>query len=493
MPDNMFFSESSYAFRKHLVQSTPEFLEVLTPKFAAAAVVNAADLCQLSCPHCLYAAAIVKRKKVAPAAIKMNEAEQFVKIMNEAQLEHLIFSGGGESYENLPVMCYMLENLKYLRQLVTVTSCYFATSSEQTEQVFNSLVAAIQRGNQKWNRSEVQFILRISFDNSHDVPLESILNAINYTLNHSPLGVNMQVVVRTLLDPKENKDLTLAEKIGGILLPFKDNDLPTSGMPVIDGFPTRWIQVANKSMPVIYKPTYFEGLAYKGKYSQVPGTTWQEIKAVEELGDNFFNLSLRGRNGEGHNYYETVLGGYEYWSKNLKGEMFYNTPKSQLDKGFSIYLPADGRLFINASSPDSYLPVTRVASWKEFLKIHEVDVLQYFVVSRPTDELVALAKEVEPEIDIIIDRRNFVFSLAYTSLETAALRLYLTIRLLQLYAEKNSVTFSDELVQEIVSIPKSKLAEMYKQSGQTLNTIDAKQSLFRDPIVGNERSIYEVD
>ncbi len=488
--ENVFEVQRAIAARRYIINHTPEFQLALPVNTAAAAVVNASDTCSLSCPHCLYAAALVKKKATPPPAISMEQAAQFIKIMNEAQLEHLIFSGGGESYENLPVMMYMLENLQSLKQVVTVTSCYFSTTAEETAEIFDQLAQAIQRGNTKFNRSEVSFILRISYDNSHDVPTSSVVNAIQHFMTQKYEGIKLQVVVRTLLDPKENKDLVLANLLGATLLPVKDQEDPMANLPVIDGFPTRWLEMAGNSIPVIYKPTYFEGLAYKGRKRMVPGTSWQEIKAVEEEFDNFFNLSLRGKNGEGHNYYQTVLKGHGHWQRTLGCALSYNTPKSQADKGYSIYLPADGRLIVNASAPDSHVPVLSVNSWQDFLQLQAQDILQYHVISHPTDLIVELAREVETSIDEIIDRRNFVFSLAYTAMETPALRLYLTVRLLQMLASETQLAYADGMVQALVQTPADLLVANYQASGNTLATIDAKQSLYRDPIVGNEASIY---
>jgi len=488
---NVFEIQHSQSTRKHIVHNTPEFESILPVRTATAAVVNASDTCSLSCPHCLFSAAVVRKKSIAPPAISMEQAVDFIELMNQAQLEHLIFSGGGESYENMPVMIYMLENLKSLKQVVTVTSCYFSSSENETSTIFAQLMSAIQRGNAKYNRGEISFILRISYDNSHDVPTESVVNAIRHFVSHSYDGIKLQVIVRTLLDPSENKDLILANSLQATLQPYKDSSNPLVNLPIIDGFPTRWLQVNGVSIPIIYKPTYFEGLAYKSKKNTIPGTSWREIKAVEEEFGNFFNLSLRGKNGEGHNYYQIVLKGYDYWRNSLGATLTYNTPKSQADKGYSIYLPADGRLFVNASSPDSHLPVSSVVSWKNFLALHEGDILQYYVITKPTDFIVDLAREAEPEIDDIINRRNFVFSLAYTSMETPALRLYLTIRLLQEYASEKQIIYEDKIVQKLVQTPKEDLILRYRNSNNTLSAITAKQSLYRDPIVGNERSIYQ--
>lgn len=490
MNHNFFKGHHSIAMRKYLIEHTPEFHESLKVRTAAAAVVNASDTCSLSCPHCLYAAALVKKKTIAPPEVTLEQAARFIEIMNQAGLEHLIFSGGGESYENLPVMCYMLENLVNLKQVVTVTSAYFATSVEQTSKVFDLLMSAIQRGNAKHGRDTVSFILRLSYDNSHNVPTDSIVFAVKHSLENSYSGVNMEIVIRTLLDPLENKDLLLAERLNGQVVPQKDPQNATTGMPIIDGFPTRWIAISDTSIPVIYKPTYFEGLSYKSKRNVIPGTSWQEIKAVEEEFDNFFNLSLRGKHGEGHNYYQTILKGYGFWLHTLYGVLHYNTPKSQADKGYSIYLPADGRLIVNASAPDSYVPVMSVSSWQHFLDMQARDILQYNAITYATDRLITLAREVEPNIDEIINRRNFVFSLAYTSMETPSLRLYLMIRMLQQFGSEMHANFTDQIVQEIVNTSKQDLIIAYQNSGNTLSTIEPKQSLFRDPIIGNETSVY---
>lgn len=489
--ETIFTPELSQKIRSYIIRNTPEFGVISNPGVSVA-VVNAADKCALTCPNCLFSAALTtKLFGGTPPSISLGQMERFVHIMNEAGLELIVFSGGGESYENLDAMCYAVEHLRHIRQVVSITSVYFANSEEETRLVLDQLTSAMLRGNQSRNE-KLDFVIRISFDTFHKVSVQNFARVIEYARLHTQEALSIRPIVRTLLDPRENMDVLLAKELQAKLVPAKDDRDPVRNLPIIDGFPTRWLVIDDMEIPVIYKPVYFLGFGKKLKRSEVPGTSWREIKKAEEVSNSFFNLSLRGKQGEGHNFYETVLRGYNHWRSELSGAKRYITPRNQEEKHLCAYLPADGRFIINASAPDTWLPVESVDSWSSYWDQISRDILQRTAVSEPTDILLAYAKEVEPNLDKILDARNFVFQVPFTVMETSVLRLYLTIRLLKDRAT-SGIKFEDLLVQELINLPDTDLKKMYLASKPhaRLPIVGSEHALHvLDPIIGNEESVW---
>ncbi len=489
----LFDDRNAHLLRAYLSRHVPEIGPAENPDVSVM-VVNAADQCALTCPNCLFSAAMAKKIfGGSPPRLSMDQMRNFVKIMNEAKAQLLVFSGGGESYENMDAMCYAVENLEHIHEVVTITSVYFAESMEATERMLDRFIDAMRRGNKMRGR-DLTFILRISYDTFHNVPAENVLHAIKYATARSGDGINIRPIVRTILDPTENMDVQLAQRLGAKLLPEKNSSDPVINLPIIDAFPTRWLVTGDMEIPVIYKPTYFLGFARKMAKQDVPGTSWRDVKKVEEAGDSFFNLSMRGTHGEGHNFYETILRGHTYWCSTLGQVPNYNTPRQLHSKRLSVYLLANGRMIVNASSPDSWHPVEGIRSWQHYWETVSKDALQRATVTCPTDVILDYAKEVESNIDALLDMRNFVFQLAYSAMETPALRLYTTIRLLQNHAA-HGILFADNVVRELISIAQSDLANAYRAAKrfQLVEKDEVSHTQVTDPIVGNQMSIWTED
>lgn len=489
----LFDDRNAHLLRAYLARHMPEIGSAENPEVSVM-VVNAADQCALTCPNCLFSAAMAKKIfSGSPPRLSMDQMKNFVRIMNEAKAQLLVFSGGGESYENMDAMCYAVENLEHIHEVVTITSVYFAESMEATERMLDRFIDAMRRGNKMRGR-ELTFVLRISYDTFHNVSVENILHAIKYATTRSGGGINIRPIVRTILDPTENMDMQLAQRLGAELMPEKNSSDPVINLPIIDAFPTRWLVIGNTEIPVIYKPTYFLGFAKKMSKQDVPGTSWRDVKRVEEIGGSFFNLSMRGIHGEGHNFYETILRGYTYWRSTLGQVPSYNTPRQFHSKRLSVYLPANGRMIVNASAPDTWQLVEDISSWQGYWETISKDALQLTAVTQPTDVLLGYAREVEPGIDSLLDMRNFVFQVAYSAMETPAMRLYTTIRLLQDHAA-HGILFADHVVREMVGITQSDLIDAYQAAKRfrLVEKDEVSHPQVIDPIVGNQMSIWTED
>lgn len=183
---------------------------------------------------------------------------KMIDLINQSEVKLVVFSGGGESIENLEVMEETLRNSKSLEECTIITSGYFATTRDQTTKVINKIVSAIQQGREKRNQKNVRCIFRLSYDNSHNVPHGNIDNIIQHVLENEYKDVDVHVILRTLLGAEENKDDEIAKRFNAQIKPIKNTTDPTLGLPIIDGFPTRWMCLDRKEIGIIYKPMYFE-------------------------------------------------------------------------------------------------------------------------------------------------------------------------------------------------------------------------------------------
>jgi len=328
MQFNLFRKINSRKLRKFIIDNV-RFIDSVPYKKAFYAVMNPTDFCPVGCAHCLYSSHKLKSPKINKRLMNI-----FVKIANQASIKMLVFSGGGEPFENLERMLYAIKNIKSLEDVIIITSAYFAKSSVLTRNVLDKVYdsASIQRKRKGFKK--VTITLRISRDNHqcNIIPLQNIINVINYTIDKSDFS-KFRIVIRTILDDKENQDLELANKLKFKLLPKKTKENIHKNLPIIDGLPVRWMIGKNIEIPIIYKPTYFMGRSSSKKFKNVY-SLWKIIKSEKESGTSF-NLCLRGSKGEGHNYYETLLKGYYFWRKISKRKMIYNTPKQNIDN--SLY------------------------------------------------------------------------------------------------------------------------------------------------------------
>lgn len=482
--------------RRYIYEHTPEFMPNLIYRKANVAVINADDKCPLKCTNCMYAAPVAQKIYGGnPPFVSLMEIRRFVELANQADIKLLVFSGGGESIENIEAIEYTLSHCATIEEVVIITSAYFAKSPASVEDIFERIIKAIKVGRRCREEKTLSLIFRISYDQFHQVPVEYIANLLRHIIKVTDSAVQVKGIVRTIYRTSGNHDLELAERLGANLLPHKNVGVPSVEPPVIDGFPTRWLVMDGHEIPIIYKPTYFEGLAKVRKIDDISSTSaasWQGVKQAEELAGTHLNLTIRGPRGEGHNYYETILRGYTYWENSLRKVAEYVTPKWQRDKQLCIYVPADGRLIINASAPDAYYRILEVRNWEQFLSDNYRDILQNTVINDSIDTLVAIAEEVCPNLQELFDAHNFVFSIPRLTLAPPSLRLYLTIRLLQRYAYTRGIKFKDGVVHELITQTIESLQGAFQDAAKTHASPSSKkqQSYVSDPIIGNEQSIF---
>ncbi len=477
--ENFLNDKSSQEIRKWIIDNI-KFKSSIPYREASYAVMNPTDFCPVGCPHCMYFSHKLKKSKISKKLM-----DSFIKIANQAKLKMLVFSGGGEPFENLKQMLRAIENIKSLKDIIIISSGYFAKNPKITKNILDKIY---NTANIKRERKKI-ITLRISRDSSQCrvIPLENLVNIINYVREKNDPS-KLRILIRTILDYKEDEDLKLAEKLNFNLLPKKDKKSVYKNLPIIDGLPTRWL--INKKekieIPIIYKPLYFMGRA-KNKSARNKYSLWKIIQSEKKSGTPF-NLCIRGPKGEGHNYYETILRGYYFWKINIKKKI-YDTPKYKVKKKLALYVPASGNILINNGMPDIAPNLNKIKRWTHFLKIIYNDPAQRLLIERGPFFIKKIAEEVEENLTKKIEKTNFVFAISLLSLKTPSLRLYVTLRALQYYYKNNQLKINESLIEKLIKINRKYYINLYKK---WKNCSDGKiiEKPFADPITGDTLSLF---
>ena len=480
---NFVISTSPEKLRKWLINNV-EFTTPLAYKEAFYAVINPTDNCSVGCAHCLYSS-----YKLGNPQIDKKTMDSFIRIANQAKIKMIVFSGGGEPMENLPQMLRAIKNIEPLRDVIIITSGHFAGTPKDTTEKLDKIFFAANKKRRKKGFSRVIITLRISRDNSQCkvIPLENISNILNYTIVKNAPQM-FRILIRTLLDYGENQDLELASKLNFKLLPLKNKKKIYKKLSIIDGMPTRWLTKNNSDIeiPVIYKPIYLMGRATK-KIPQSVYSLWKIVESEERSGTPF-NLCLRGPKGEGHNYYETIFKGYEYWKRNIKKSVF-NTPKSKRRKRLALYVPASGNILINNGAPDIAPHLNKLKNWQQFLKIVSKDPISRLIIKKGPFYIKNIAQEVEKELTNKIEKANFVFAISSLSLESPALRLYISLRILNSYFIDRKIIVNNPRLKKLLNKNKKFYMNIYQKQANHLKIEKAKK-LVSDPITGDAQSLF---
>jgi len=479
-----FFDEkNSKTIRKWLIDNI-EFTTGPTYKEACYAVINPTNFCPVGCPHCLYSSKkfIDKSQQVNKKTIK-----GFIKIANSAGLKMLVFSGGGEPFENLEIMLDAISNIKTLEDVVIITSAYFAKDYENTKKIMDRICSAGKEERIKNKLKEILITIRISRDNSQCkvVPLDNVINLVNYVIKKSK-DSKIRVLVRTILNNGENNDLELAKRLKLELKPSKNEDDIYENLPIIDSLPVRWLLSDDHKIqiPIIYKPVYFVGRALNKKSTDIY-SLWNIVESEENSGTPL-NLCMRGPKGEGHNYYETVFKGYDFWKKELPNK--YDTPKDKSLKRIALYVQATGNILVNGGVPDIAPDINKIKSWDSFLDIIHNDPLQRLLIEKGPFFIKDLAKEVEKDIDENIEKTNFVFSISLLALKTPALRLYMTIMAIKYYLRKDELKIKNLNVKKLIELDDEYYIDIYKKWKENIEESNRK---YIDPITGDAENIIK--
>lgn len=432
-------------------------------------VINPIDYCEVACPHCLYSTKNISKQ--AANKISINQWFKTWLFLWQAWVKQIVFSWWGEPFENTTAMLNIIKNTSSLEDIVIITSGYFAKSVESTKEVVDKIFKEINN-----HKNDIKLTFRISRDSSQEkqLPIDNIINIIDYKINNNK---NLRIILRTIVN--DDKDIKKIKDLLGAKL------LPKEELPLINWVPVKWMLFDDSDIeiPIIYKPYYFVWRWNNSKKKTIIDV-W-DLVYYEEKKSWQFNLSIRWNRWEWHNYYEDLFFWYSNWKEKNWLSEYYKEFK-YFHKQLALYITASWEITINNGVPDIYNYINEDISWQNFLDNQYIDIIQHELINNGPNRIKDLVSEVIPDIDKIIEENNFVFSVSYECLKTPALRLYLTLRLLNIYKKAWIIEIEDDYITSLESINKHDLKDMFITWNKEMIS-----NISIDPIKGNEKRINE--
>ena len=477
-----FFLNSEYKKLRTVLLKNIKFKITLDSRFKKSfyAVINPTDNCSISCPNCIYSSSNNNSSKLPKLSIL--DCKKIVKIFSEAGVKMVIFSGGGEPFENLKTVLFIIENLPTLRDVVIITNGYFASNDTETKYLLDKIYSAATNKRKIKGFKKTKILLRLSLDKDHylQVPAENVKNIISY-FKKNKKNKYFQLIIRTILNDAYYIKNLFKDNLGLSLLPRVAEN--SNKFPIIDGMPCGWFSDKNNfEIPTIFKPQYYTGRITREKKSSLAINSYEEIIKSELKSGSKFNLCLRGPKGEGHNYYENIVRGHNFWRKKIKNRV-YNSKKNDMKKALALYVTADSRLIINNGVPDMYVLVKNINHWSSFINFIKQDPVQFFILENGPLAIKNLMREIIVTLDRQIIKANFVFSINLLSLNSPLARLFATVYLINKYYLEDKVIIHSDAV--LLFIKKFNKKIIFK------NLIEsAEKDVQVDPIIGNAESLF---
>ena len=147
--ENIFANENAISLRKALIEGV-DFLKPMYFSKGLYIVINPSDRCPVACPNCLYSSLSSSKNK---AFVDKAGATKMSRIMTEAMTKMIVFSGGGESLENVVAIKEFLEKTKTLVDCIIITSGYFAETEFSTKKVLDDILKSAKENRIKIPRS----------------------------------------------------------------------------------------------------------------------------------------------------------------------------------------------------------------------------------------------------------------------------------------------------------------------------------------------------
>lgn len=477
----LFFNSEYKKIRTILIKNI-KFKIPLAPQFKKSfyAVINPTDNCPISCPNCIYSSS--NTNSLRSPELSIFDCKKIVNIFSEAGVKMVVFSGGGEPFENLKAILFIIENLSTLRDVIIITNGYFAANNAKTKNLLDKIYSAATNKRRERGFKSAKILFRLSLDKDHclHIPPENVKNIINY-FKKNKKNKYFKLIIRTILNDAYYIKNLFENNLGLSLLPKGAEN--SNKFPIIDGMPCGWfIDKDNFEIPTIFKPKYYTGRTIKRKQSALAMNSYEEIIKAELKSGSKFNLCLRGQKGEGHNYYENIIRGYNFWKTKIKTRI-YNSKKKDTNKALALYITADSRLIINNGVPDMYVPIKDINNWLSFINFIKQDPIQLFLLENGPMAIKSVMRDIITTLDKQINKANFVFSINLLSLNSPLARLFATIYLTHKYYLENKITINSEAV--LLFIKKFNKKIIFKDLIR-----NAEKDVQTDPIIGNTESLF---
>lgn len=412
------------ALRERIIRD----LHLKTPRFypLSVAYVWPTIYCPVGCDHCMFSTPDLSNMD-PKNRLSSESVDAFIALSHESQLDTLVLSGGGEPMLEMAIVLEILKMAHYKSAEIN-TGAHWAFSVDNVERVLTQIQEALNfKKSQLPEEMQLNFSLRVSIDKYHQakVKFQWLKNLVDVIHEDQSLPSSrrkfrdISLYFRGILIEDDTVD-TLAKTLGGEI---GDSDALIRRIQLPDGF----------VIEVLLKEMRFVGRA-EGK-EDIKILTFDEY--VSEYSDENDDLRL----------------GMTYTKPAFKGRI--------LDS-LNIFITHHGRIFPYGGAPDVYGQLGET-SYRQFLDRIFADTISRTLLMDGLNFVKQIALEVDPEIEIRIRRKNWVASIADESLATSELRLYVTLRLVQVYLQSGIITKEDlpSYLREIVLMGSDDLIKMY--------------------------------
>ena len=308
------------------------------------------------------------------------------------------------------------------------TSGFFARTKEGARKVLGNIVGAL-RERKEAGRFPVVFNLRLSLDMFHQerIPLKTIRNLIEVMGEES--FSKFGIYFRSIDISGDTTTQELATLLSAKLTPVEDY---VCVMILPDG----------RRIPILYKNLAFDG-RFAGRQDEFLRTGYGFTSIREFL----------QRSG----------------MKNPEGNIVHafadaNIEARQLD-GLNGTISFDGRIYIlEGLAPDNSLSIYR-DSFADFQKKAFRDIITRALLSCGVNFVLNIVAEVEPSVVSLTDKMNHWDGVVEEILGDPHIRLYVTIRLIQIYRSEEKLR-EDELgllAKKMSDVPREELVRIYHQ------------------------------
>ena len=129
----------------------------------AFACVFPTGICKSGCAQCFFKS-IPRKIHALPEEESLSEEgiSKTIRFLNDAHIEYLLISGGGEPTENLPAVLSLVRDVKSAKRIVLVTAGYFASNAIHGVKLVDQLQQALRS-----RKDETELVLRLSLDAGH--------------------------------------------------------------------------------------------------------------------------------------------------------------------------------------------------------------------------------------------------------------------------------------------------------------------------------------
>lgn len=358
--------------------------------------------CPIGCEHCMFASPKKHETDGQGGILSPKAVDNFVQISHEADLHSLVVSGGGEPMTEMPTIVKLMKNAHY-KYFEIITGAHWTASDRLIRRNLDDIQKALSDRRSSQHGDDFDFSLRVSVDSYHQqvVKLPWLKRLVDIYRADTALPVSQRnypdinLFFRTLLIQDDTVD-QFAHLLGGDLSDM-ENYIRKIKLPQTEGQGN-----GIDSLTVFYKDMRFVGRGSDASDDKLM-TFDQYFASYSDNPDSDVRL------------------GMTYLKPGSKGEAL---------SGINVFVTYDGKMMPYGGTPDVSANIYE-DTYDRFLERLFQDNISRTLLTKGLRHVQNYAEEVDPEITERIRRKNWLASVADESLSTAAIRLYITIRLLQ--------------------------------------------------------------